>query len=72
MRLSVELWPACGPYLRFRDSVVPQDAVAVPEHAWREALDPITKQIYYFNQDTKETQWMRPEIMGPAPSGTGW
>lgn len=49
-----------------------QDVVVIPEHTWREALDPTTKQIYYYNTETKETQWMRPTVMGAAPSGTGW
>ena len=39
---------------------------------WREAVDPASKQIYYYNTDTNETQWDRPAEMGPAPIATGW
>jgi len=42
------------------------------DHGWREALDPETKQLYYYNQQTKETSWERPAVMGPAPLNTGW
>lgn len=38
---------------------------------WREALDPTTKQVYYYNLETGATQWDRPEEMGPAPFATG-
>jgi rubredoxin len=38
-------------------------------HAWREALDPSTNQIYYYNAETQQTQWERPAEMGAAPHG---
>jgi hypothetical protein len=44
----------------------------VPDHPWREAMDPATMQLYYYNIKTMETQWTRPVEMGPAPSATGW
>ena len=49
-------------------------AEAAPEasHAWREAVDPASNQLYYYNAQTGVTQWTRPEEMGVAPSGTGW
>ena len=37
------------------------NAAAGIDHGWREALDPNTKQIYYFNAETSETRWDRPE-----------
>mmetsp|Transcript_22865 Transcript_22865/g.73595 ORF Transcript_22865/g.73595 Transcript_22865/m.73595 type:complete len:467 (+) Transcript_22865:3-1403(+) len=40
--------------------------------AWREALDPDSRQIYYYNTETGETTWDRPAEMGPAPYSTGW
>lgn len=39
---------------------------------WREAVDPASKHIYYYNTKTRETQWERPIEMGPAPHSTGW
>jgi hypothetical protein len=42
------------------------------ETAWKEALDPATRQIYYYNPDTKETSWTRPAEMGAAPYATGF
>lgn len=42
------------------------------DHGWREAMDPETKQIYYFNQGTKETSWDRPAAMGASTTATGW
>jgi hypothetical protein len=41
-------------------------------HKWREVLDPASNQMYYYNLDTNETSWDRPEVMGPAPYATGW
>lgn len=38
---------------------------------WKEAFDPSTRQIYYYNQQTMETSWSRPAEMGPAPTATG-
>lgn len=38
---------------------------------WKEAIDPTTYQIYYFNQATGVTQWERPVELGPAPLATG-
>lgn len=40
------------------------------EHAWREALDPATSKIYYYNAVSGATQWERPAEMGAAPHGT--
>ncbi|KAK8805522.1 hypothetical protein WA158_002178 [Blastocystis sp. Blastoise] len=40
--------------------------------AWREAIDPKTTLLYYFNTITGQTQWQRPAEMGAAPTGTGW
>ncbi len=45
---------------------------AVPSHDWREAMDASTMQLYYNNTKTMETTWTRPDVMGPAPSATGW
>lgn len=42
------------------------------DHNWREALDPETKQLYYYNTETKQVQWDRPKEMGAAPYATGW
>lgn len=39
---------------------------------WREAFDPVTQQIYYYNTETRESQWTRPAELGPAPHATGW
>ena len=39
---------------------------------WREAIDPKTNLLYYFNTVTGQTQWQRPLEMGPVASGTGW
>lgn len=39
---------------------------------WREALDPVSRHIYYYNSETGETSWDRPAEMGPAPYATGW
>ena len=38
---------------------------------WKEAIDPNSYQIYYYNQETGETQWERPTELGPAPHATG-
>ncbi len=43
-----------------------------PDHGWREVLDPKSQQMYYWNTKTNETSWTRPDIMGAAPTGTGW
>lgn len=40
------------------------------QHSWREALDPATHKIYYYNVETNQTQWERPAEMGAAPHGT--
>jgi hypothetical protein len=37
---------------------------------WREALDPSTNKIYYYNIETMATQWERPKEMGAAPHST--
>ncbi|TMW63767.1 hypothetical protein Poli38472_002708 [Pythium oligandrum] len=42
------------------------------QHSWREALDPATNKIYYYNIETNQTQWERPAEMGTAPLATGW
>ena len=42
------------------------------DHGWREAIDPETKQLYYYKQSTGETRWDRPNEMGEALSATGW
>ncbi|CAK9056212.1 Pre-mRNA-splicing factor CWC2, partial [Durusdinium trenchii] len=42
------------------------------DHHWREALDPGTKQIYYYNEQTKKTSWDRPAEMGETVHATGW
>lgn len=42
------------------------------EIPWREAIDPNTYQIYYFNSKTGESKWERPVELGPAPHSTGW
>lgn len=39
---------------------------------WKEAIDPTTYQIYYYNTETNVTQWERPAELGPAPHATGW
>ncbi|CEG35223.1 pre-mrna-splicing factor [Plasmopara halstedii] len=54
---------------RFDALVVHSQADA---HSWREALDPVSNKIYYYNTETKATQWERPVEMGAAPHGTGW
>ena len=68
--------------VRCREGVRPDEAMvwhdgassmaAGEDHDWTEALDPETKQIYYYNQKTNETSWERPAVMGPAPLNTGW
>ena len=30
---------------------------------WSEATDPSTNRVYYYNKDTKQTQWTRPTDM---------
>lgn len=42
------------------------------DHKWREAMDPSTRQVYYYNTETQATSWDRPAEMGMAPMGTGW
>lgn len=42
------------------------------EIPWKEAVDPNTFQIYYYNTKTLETTWDRPPELGPAPHATGW
>lgn len=42
------------------------------DHGWREAIDPDTKQLYYFHITSGLTQWDRPKEMGDAPLATGW
>jgi hypothetical protein len=42
------------------------------EIAWKEAIDPTSYQIYYYNKNTGETKWERPAELGPAPHATGW
>lgn len=39
------------------------------QHQWREALDPSSNKIYYYNMETNATQWERPAEMGAAPHG---
>ena len=43
-----------------------------PKSKWKEAFDPATNLIYYFNTETQETTWDRPKEMGRAPHATGW
>lgn len=43
-----------------------------PNSKWKEAFDPATNLIYYFNTETQETTWDRPKEMGRAPHATGW
>lgn len=43
-----------------------------PPCDWFEAVDPNSRQIYYYNNKTGETQWDRPAELGPAPYATGW
>ena len=40
--------------------------------AWREALDPRTRQVYYWNATSGETAWARPAELGAAPHATGF
>lgn len=40
--------------------------------AWREALDPAQRQMYYVNTVTGESTWSRPAELGPAPYASGW
>lgn len=40
------------------------------ENPWREAVDPTSRHIYYYNIKTRETKWERPAEMGPAPHST--
>ncbi|CAE7475619.1 cwc2, partial [Symbiodinium microadriaticum] len=42
------------------------------EIPWKEAIDPNSYQIYYYNTQTGETKWERPVELGPAPHATGW
>jgi hypothetical protein len=43
-----------------------------PSHTpWREAYDPKSRQIYYYNTLTFETAWARPLEMGAAPYASG-
>ena len=39
---------------------------------WREAIDPKSQLLYYFNTVTGQTSWQRPAEMGAVASGTGW
>ena len=39
---------------------VVEAAKAAEDHGWREALDPTTKQVYYYHTTTGETQWENP------------
>lgn len=38
---------------------------------WKEAIDPTSHQIYYYNETTGQTQWERPSELGLAPTATG-
>lgn len=42
------------------------------EITWKEAIDPTSYQVYYYNTETGATQWERPEELGTAPMATGW
>lgn len=42
------------------------------EVPWKEAIDPSTLQVYYYNTVNGNTQWERPVELGPAPLATGW
>jgi hypothetical protein len=42
------------------------------DHGWREALEPGSKQIYYFHAASGRTQWDRPAEMGRTLTATGW
>ena len=59
----------CNKFYKMPDAISGSDVVG---HDWREAMDPATMQMYYYNTKTMETTWTRPEVMGPAPSATGW
>lgn len=48
------------------DSLVVQSATG-EKNLWREAVDPVSRHIYYYNIETKETKWERPAEMGIAP-----
>jgi len=40
---------------------------------WREASDPKSKRPYYYNTQTNETVWNRPDaLLTPAQLATGW
>jgi Torus domain/WW domain len=39
---------------------------------WKEVYDPKSRQIYYWNIQTNETSWSRPEELGPVPVATGF
>jgi hypothetical protein len=45
--------------------------LAKGEIPWKEAIDPGTQHLYYYNTQTGETRWDRPEEMGAAPHASG-
>jgi hypothetical protein len=51
-------------------SFAPALASGMPS-LWKEAFDPKSRQIYYYNTQTMETSWSRPAELGPAPYATG-
>lgn len=42
--------------------------MSTPSHGWTEATDPKTGKTYYYNKQTKKTQWTKPAEMEEAAS----
>ena len=62
---------AVRPAAEIEAQALAQTAQQIAE-SWAEALDPASKQVYYYNAVTGETSWDRPAAMGPAPFASGW